>query len=186
MHDTPKWDSVWFSSVPPVQTSHQLPWQADCGFYFPSVHFSPQFSILPPETKDPQSGFDELVNPRLLIMMWAAYPPTSESLKGWSDGFVGPESEGADHQELVIGLIYPHSPWVSSSSAHQRHHSRSVWNGVWMVEGHIITLSIHHFPPVTHLNEARKTEQVCVYVVFSLWFCLSPPASLVHNLISDL
>lgn len=184
----------------------------------PSVHFSP--TPPPPNkspsnlsrfvaTKDPQSGFDELVNPGPQSAVRAG-SMMAESLKGWSDGFIGQESkrEGQTVRGLVIGLIYPHSPRVSSSSAHRRHRSRSVplfeeqKTCLWCLclcgrrlDGPIITLTSRHFPPVTHLNEApMETYYVCRYLIrcgfllfsLSLVLCLSPPASVVHNLISDL
>lgn len=133
-------------------------------------------------TKDPQSGFDELVNPGPRSVVRAG-SMMAESLKGWSDGFIGQESKGADRQGPCYWPDLSTFPRVSSSSAHQRHHSRSAspfetQKCVYSVclcpcgwlDGPIIILTSRHFPPVTHLNEAPKTV-VAVYVCHYLIHC---------------
>lgn len=173
----------------------------------PSVHFSPVQPTTTPHpnkspsnlsrfvaTKDPQSGFDELVNPGPQSAVRAG-SMMAESLKGWSDGFIGQESKGggADRQGPCYWPDLSTFPRVSSSSAHQRHRSRSVplfeeqKACLWCLclcgrrlDGPIITLTSRHFPPVTHLNEApMETHYLCfclihrgfMSVFFSLVLC---------------
>lgn len=180
----------------------------------PAPRIKPQQSVPLCCEERSQSGFDELVNPGLRSVVRAG-SMMAKSLKGWSDGFIGQECMGQNVGGLVIGLIYPQSPEchlhqfssVIAASLLRCLRSRKCVYGVCLclclcvctVYGWtIIILTSVRFPPVTHLNEAPKTEEtvcVCSYLIhrcfyglffFHLLLFFSPPTWVIYNLISNL
>lgn len=146
----------------PVALAHVI---CKC-FYsaFISIKSTPQ--IKPPSflshfvaTKDPQSGFDELVNPNLQSVVKA------EPWKGWSDGFIGRESKGADRQGPCYWPDLSTIPRVSSSSDCHNHCSQpaTLFKGQKMCLGGVfVHVQVARWPhrnfqiclPAMHFNEA--------------------------------
>lgn len=117
-------DPVWFCSAQHLNRLSPVALACDLWSFYPvCISVQPTTTPHPNKspsnlsrfvaTKDPQSGFDELVNPGPQSAVRAG-SMMAESLKGWSDGFIGQESKGGGGGQtvrgLVIGLIYPHSP----------------------------------------------------------------------------
>lgn len=176
--------------LPALPTSNPLSWRVwfvSVLFFLPSLHFKP---ASPPnktpsnlshfvETKDPLSGFDELVNPEPRSVVRAGFM-MAQSLKGWSDGFIGQERKTRLSGGLVIGLIYPQSPecrlpqlavFIAGCVSLFKEQKMYLWRVlVPMCVSVYLDVPLHYFPPVVDVNEAPKTMEsdYCAFLSESL------------------
>lgn len=142
------------------------------------VNASPRPRIKSQSVSDPQSGFDELVNPDPQSAMWAPPHHDGRVPEGmmrclhWPAGRGG--TQGSSYWPDLS--MFPRVSYSSPSLASSQSSCGGGWGGggvygVWTVDEHAITPN-STFPPVTLCNAAQEKVQTFTSRPQVVSFCL--------------